>query len=120
MNESQAADPTFSLIDQSASTLAPHTDALFVALLVICGVMALTLAVLVVWFSIRYRAGANPDRSNPPSHANGLEAAWTIVPMIMFLGIFVWAARDYTEGRKVPADALPVYVVAKQWMWRPQ
>jgi cytochrome c oxidase subunit 2 len=112
--------PTFSLLEQSASTAASHTDTLFVAMLVICGLMGVVLAVLVVWFSIRYRAGAQVDRSHPPSHANGLEAAWTAVPLALFLGIFVWAASDSIEARRVPANALPIYVVGKQWMWKVQ
>ena len=113
-------DKTFTLLAQSASTIASRTDLLFVAMLVICGVMALALALLIAWFCYRYREGAHADRSHPPSHANGLEAAWTIAPMLLFFGIFAWAAHDYALGRRVPSDALPVYVVAKQWMWRLQ
>ena len=113
-------DTTFTLLEQSASSIASRTDILFVAMLVICGAMALALALLIAWFSFRYREGAHADRSHPPSHANGLEAAWTIAPMLVFIGIFAWAAHDYADGRRVPADALPVYVVAKQWMWRLQ
>jgi len=120
MNESSDSDHVFSLIAQSASSIARSTDILFVAMLVICGLMAAVLAILVVWFSIKYREGAHADRSQPPSHANGLEAAWTIAPMILFLCIFAWAAHGYAEQRKVPLDAQPVYVVAKQWMWRLQ
>jgi cytochrome c oxidase subunit 2 len=120
MNETGSADSGFSLIEQSASSIASRTDSLFVAMLAICGLMAITLAVLIIWFSIKYRDGAHADRSNPPSHANGLEAAWTIGPMLLFVCIFAWAADDYIGGRRVPADALPVYVVAKQWMWRLQ
>ncbi|MDB5829419.1 MAG: cytochrome, partial [Variovorax sp.] len=82
--------------------------------------MAVALAVLTVWFSIRYREGANVDRSNPPSEASGLEMAWTVTPLLLFIGIFAWAAYDYADARHVPPDALPVYVVAKQWMWKLQ
>ena len=114
------ADPGFTLLAQSASAMASRTDTLFIAMLLLCGTMAVVLALLVVWFSVRYREGAHVDRTHPPSHANGLEAAWTVIPMLLFLGIFGWAAHDYAEARKVPPNALPVYVVAKQWMWRLQ
>ena len=120
MNEQASLDPAFTLLEQSASSIASRTDLLFVAMLGICGLMALVLALLVVWFSIRYRAGSVANRDHPPSHANGLEAAWTIAPMLLFIAVFAWAAHDYTLARRVPADALPVYVVAKQWMWRLQ
>ena len=35
--------------------------------------------------------------------------------------IFAWAAHDFVhDAPTAPADALPVYVVAKQWMWKLQ
>jgi len=113
-------DLAFHLIEQSASSIAGRTDALFVAMLALCGLMAVVLCVLVLWFCVHYRKGSNADRTHPPSHAYGLEAAWTALPMLLFLGLFVWSAYDNVQAHKVPANALPVYVVAKQWMWKLQ
>jgi cytochrome c oxidase subunit II len=110
----------FSLLAQGASTIAERTDLLFAALLILCGGMALLLATLIVVFSIRYRRGAAVDRSHAPTQARVLEATWTITPLVIFLGIFVWSALDYVRMVRTPPDALPVYVVAKQWMWKLQ
>lgn len=115
-----ALAPSFRLIEQSASTIAARSDLLFLSMLVLCGVMALVLAGLIVWFSIRYRQGSSADRTAPPSGARGLEVAWTAIPAVLFMGLFVWAARDFVAIHKAPDDALPVYVVAKQWMWKLQ
>ncbi len=115
-----AGAATFRLIAQSASSIAPRTDLLFTAMLLLCGLMAVALAVLIVWFSIRYRAGSRVDRSHPPSNARGLEAAWTAIPFVLFLGIFAWAGHDSVQAQRTPRDAIPVYVVAKQWMWKLQ
>jgi cytochrome c oxidase subunit 2 len=90
------------------------------ALLLITGTMAIALAGLIIFFSIRYRKGSRADRSNPPSGARGLEVAWTVIPLLIFLGIFTWAASDYAQLYRAPNDALPVFVVAKQWMWKVQ
>lgn len=104
----------------SASVAGSQTDALFITMLLLCGGMALLLAAVMVFFAVRYRAGSAADRSEPPSHANGLEAAWTILPLLLFLGVFAWAAWVYVAQRQPPADALPVYVTGKQWMWKLQ
>ncbi len=112
--------PGFRLLAQSASTAAGHTDALFLAMVLLCGAMALVLAGLVLFFAIRYRAGSPADRSNPPSNARGLEAAWTLLPLLLFFGVFLWSAWDYVQQRSAPSDALPVYVTGKQWMWKLQ
>jgi cytochrome c oxidase subunit 2 len=104
----------------SASGSAGQTDRLLLAMLVLCGGMAVVLAALVVFFCIRYRAGTRADRSAPPSNARGLEAAWTVLPMLLFIGVFAWAARDYVQQRDPPVDALAIYVTGKQWMWKLQ
>jgi cytochrome c oxidase subunit 2 len=108
----------FSLLAQSASSAAERTDLLFTAMLVLCAVVALALAALIVIFSIRYRRGSPADRSAPPSQARALEVAWTVLPLAIFVAIFAWSAFDYVHLVSVPADALPVYVVARQWMWK--
>jgi heme/copper-type cytochrome/quinol oxidase subunit 2 len=47
-----------------------------------------------------------------------LELTWTIVPLLISLGVFVWAGRLYFQMYDVPADAMEVYVIGKQWMWK--
>jgi cytochrome c oxidase subunit 2 len=115
MNEGLASG--FRLVEPGASSIAGRTDLLFAAMLALCGTLAIVLAALVVVFCVRFRSGATADRSNPPSNARGLELAWTITPLLIFVAIFVWAARDFVELHRAPANALPVYVVGKQWMW---
>jgi len=107
------------LLGPQASTAAARTDALFLAMLLLCGAVAAGLCTLVVVFSIRYRRGANVDRT-PPRDATRLEVAWTLTPLVIFFGIFAWSAHDYVGEQRPPPGALPVTVVAKQWMWKLQ
>ena len=113
-------DGSFSLLVPSASVNAGRIDALLLALVILCGVMAIVLATLIVVFAIRYRKGARVDRSQAPSGKLPLEIGWTVTPLVIFIGIFAWSAWDYVRTTQTPADALPVYVVAKQWMWKLQ
>jgi len=46
-----------------------------------------------------------------------IEIAWAGIPMVLFTGMFAWSAEVFYQGATVPPDALPVYVVGKQWMW---
>ncbi|MFP5407105.1 MAG: cytochrome c oxidase subunit II, partial [Gammaproteobacteria bacterium] len=64
--------------------------------------------------------GAKVDRTDPPSNALKLELAWTLTPLLLFLCIFSWAAYDYAQLNRAPANALPIDVVARQWMWKLQ
>jgi cytochrome c oxidase subunit 2 len=110
----------FHLIEQAASTSAQRVDVLLGALVLLCGVTALVITALIVFFSIRYRADARVNRNRPPSNARRLEMAWIVTPLVIFLGMFAWSAVDYARLEQPSPDALPVYVVAKQWMWKLQ
>ncbi len=105
------------LVAQSASTAAPRTDRLLLALLLLCGLVAIAIGGLIVVFAVRYRRGSSVDRTRPPSGARALEIGWTVTPLLLLLGVFVWAAVQYVDMHDVPPDAMPVYVVGKQWMW---
>ena len=109
----------FRLMDTAASTQASRTDAIFLAMVLLCGAVALVVFALIVVFTIRYRRGRHVDRT-PPRELRGIEIAWTVAPLLVFFGIFGWAARDFITMADPPPDALPVTVVAKQWMWKLQ
>jgi cytochrome c oxidase subunit II len=74
--------------------------------------------VLILGFIIRYRRSANPGPTPRITGSIGLELFWTIVPFLIFIGIFVWGADVYFRVARPPDDALEVYVVGKQWMWK--
>ena len=110
----------FHLLAPAAANSAPPVDALFTAMLLLCGTVALVVCVLVLVFALRYRRGSKVPRHEPRRRLRWLEIAWTLTPLALFAGIYAWAAHDYIRLYQPPPDALPVYVVAKQWMWKLQ
>ena len=99
-----------------ASTMAGQVDNLYFAWLVLSGVVALAVAVLIVWFAIRYRQGSAAkrtlaDAAEREKTMRRIEIVWTVVPVVLFLVMFVWSARVYYRSVAVPKDALPIYVV---------
>ena len=47
-----------------------------------------------------------------------LETSWAVVPFVLAMGFYVWATRMFLVQQRPPANALPIDVVAKQWMWK--
>jgi cytochrome c oxidase subunit II len=103
----------------AASALAHRTDVLMLAMVLLCGAVAAGVFGVIAWLCVRYRSSARIDRS-PPRQPKALEVAWTVTPLAIFLVIFGWAAHDFIGLYAPPPGALPVTVVARQWMWKLQ
>ncbi len=94
-----------------------NVDALFVFLLIVCGLMCLAIFTLIIIFAVRYRRrpGQVPTQIEG---STALEIAWTTIPLAIFLFIFSWGAYIYFIELTPPKDASDIYTVAKQWMWK--
>ncbi len=104
----------------SASTYAPRVDAVFFVLMAITVFFTVLIGFLVIYFAIRYRKGAQVDRSHAFSTSLALEAAWIGIPLVIVLGIFAIGTQVFFEMFNPPKDATPIYVIGKQWMWKVQ
>lgn len=107
------------LIPEQASSVAPSIDVLFYTLLALSVLVIVGVTVAIVWFSVRYRRGAAVERKDVVRRPRW-ELTWTLIPLALFLGVCVWAGKLYFDLYTPPRDALPVYVVGKQWMWKVQ
>ena len=107
----------FALYPPEASKIAPQMDALYF-FMVLVSLIGLTVVILLVTtFSIKYSKKRHPV----PIQIEGstlLEATWTIIPLGLFLIMFVWGALIYFRVYTPPANAMNIYVVGKQWMWK--
>jgi len=107
----------FPLWPARASTGAGHVDALYVFLVLLASFMSLAIFTMVVIFALKYRR----RRGHEAEQIEGsiaLEVTWSVVPLAVFMAIFVWGAVIYFQERTPPQGATEVYVVAKQWMWK--
>ena len=62
-----------------ASTAAGQVDALFIFLLMLCGLVCLAIFALIIVFAIRYRRRAGHQAEHIEG-SNALEFTWTVVP----------------------------------------
>ncbi|HEY2802088.1 MAG TPA: cytochrome c oxidase subunit II [Chthoniobacterales bacterium] len=110
----------FHLFPPEASSSAHQIDWLYFGLTAMLVFFCFVVFVPVIFFCIRYRRGAKVNRANPPEGNNLLESGWTLFPLLVGLGFFIWGAAVYYHIERPPKDALQVQVVAKQWMWKLQ
>lgn len=102
----------------AASEHAGEIDRLLLTLLLISlAVLALVFGLLFRYI-VKYRAGSPLDRGAVARKTWRFETAWTAATLAVFFGLFVWGADLYVRLFQPPRNALRIYVIAKQWMWK--
>lgn len=110
----------FPFIPESASTISGQVDLLFYALTALSILFTFGVTVFIIFFAIRYQRGAQVNRANPPHEDTRIELTWTIIPFFLALAIFGWGTSIFFTNSNPPADAMEIYVIGKQWMWKTQ
>src|SRR6201993_3154291 len=105
------------LFPPEASAISPYMDAFYFFLVAISAVGMIAVIILVFGFSIIYRQEKSPVDTQIEG-STLLEATWTIIPLALFMICFVWGALLYFRIYNPPTNAMNIYVVGKQWMWK--
>lgn len=108
------------LIPESASTLSWKVDALYFYLSGVTLFFTLLISIVLIFFVIRYRRRTPYEIPRPVAGSHKLETLWTVIPFIISMTIFGWGASVYYEQFRPPQNAVEIYVVGKQWMWKIQ
>ncbi len=108
------------LFPPQASTMAGRVDALYFFLIAVSGFFAVLIAVLVVAFAVRFRRRSESERPQPIHGSLALELTWSIIPFFITMIFFFWGASIYVSMARPPDNALQMFAVGKQWMWKIQ
>lgn len=103
---------------EQASTFAPHVDALYAYLVLITLFFSVLITALIIFFAVKYRRRSHGELPRPIAGSMVLELSWTIIPLLISMTIFVWGASTFFKAYRAPQQAMEVYVVGKQWMWK--
>jgi cytochrome c oxidase subunit 2 len=112
--------PGIQLFPESASTFAPHVDALLAFLLGVSLFFGVIICVGLIWFALQFRRRSADEVG---AHIEGnmkLEVTWMVIPFLLTMVMFAWGASLFVEERTPPEQSLEIYVVGKQWMWKIQ
>jgi cytochrome c oxidase subunit II len=106
------------LFPDSASSMSPQVDALFLTWAAIALFFTVLIAVLILVFMVRYRRRAVDEVGQEEKPALWLEITWSAIPLVIAMGMFFWGTRIFFEIYRPPADAVEYTMVGKQWMWK--
>lgn len=108
------------LFPEQASSFAWQVDYLYFYLILISVGFMIPVVAAIFIFVIRYR---EREKYATPDEIHGsmvLETVWSIIPFVISMTIFLGGAVVYYTQYRMPDDAMQVYVVGKQWMWKVQ
>ena len=109
----------FPLFPEVASTIAASVDRLYFFLIGVTVLFSVSIFLCILYFAVKYRR--RPGRTaEQVSGGLGLEIAWTVVPFLITLVMFTWGSTLYIANSRVPDQAMDIYVVGRQWMWKIQ
>jgi cytochrome c oxidase subunit II len=108
------------LFPEQASTFAERVDALYYYLLSVSGFFVLLIFALIFYFAVKYRRRSEGEQTPLILGSIPLEVAWIVIPFILVMIMFVWGASLYFTAFSPPANAMEIFVIGKQWMWKVQ
>lgn len=108
------------LFPEQASTFAWQVDALYFYLIAISAFFTIGIVAAIIFFVLKYREKEKYATGAEIHGSIGLETAWSIIPFVISMTIFLGGALVYYNQYRPPADTMEIYVVGKQWMWKLQ
>jgi cytochrome c oxidase subunit II len=105
-------------LPERASSFAERVDGLHYFVIITTMVVSSAVGLTALAFFVRYRRryeGQLTPKSQPP---RWLEVAFVVVPGAFFLVWFGHGYSDFVWLKTPPAEAMDVYVMGKQWMWK--
>ncbi len=111
---------SLSLFPPQASTNAAEVDALYLFLVALCSLTAFGVIAAMTFFAIRYRRRPGNEVGADIHGSTVLEIIWTAIPFVILMFVFAWGASLYFKLSRPPEDAMEVFVVGRQWMWKIQ
>ncbi len=113
-------DKILPLFPEQASTIAPEVDHLLYFLLAVAVFFSLVIFFAILYFAVRYRRRSEQELPRTVHTGLALEIVWSVIPFGLTMIMFTWGASIFFRESRPPSNAIPIYVVGKQWMWKLQ
>ncbi|HMK73928.1 MAG TPA: cytochrome c oxidase subunit II, partial [Myxococcaceae bacterium] len=105
-------------LPEQASTFAEDVDHLHYFVIIVTMVSSAAVAVVALGFFWKYRRKSETETTPFIAPTAMFEVLAVSVPLAFFLAWFVIGFRDFVKLSSPPPEAMDVYVMGKQWMWK--
>jgi cytochrome c oxidase subunit 2 len=110
--------PPVPFMAERASSVSTQYDALYGYIAAITIFFSSLVGILIFYFAVKYRRRNPLEIPRPNAGSLKLETMWTIIPFMIAMTIFAWGSSLYFTLYRAPKEAIEIFVVGKQWMWK--
>src|SRR6201987_1224955 len=103
-------------LQQAGSPVMEHIEWFHNVLLVIITLITLFVLGLLITVMVKFNARANPTPSRT-THNTLIEVAWTLIPVMILVGIAIPSFRLLFQELDIPKADLTIKATGKQWYW---
>src|SRR5690242_2655474 len=103
-------------LQESGSVVMDNIEWFHNVLLVIITVITLFVLGLLITVMVKFNARANPTPSRT-THNTLIEVAWTLIPVLILVGIAIPSFRLLFQELDIPKADLTIKATGKQWYW---
>ena len=112
------ADATSNIwLPSQSSSVAAEVDSVFSFIFWISMVFFVGIVGALLYFVIRYRRQPGVSAERKVHHSTWLEIAWSVIPFLLLIVIFVVGFSTFMTMAAEPEGAYEIRVVGKKWVW---
>jgi cytochrome c oxidase subunit II len=111
---------SFNWLPEAASSISTSVDNYYFYLIAVSLFFTVLVFALVLSFSVKFQRRSETETGREVHASMWLEVAWSVIPLIIAMTMFVWATYLFFANARPPKDAVEMFVVGKQWMWKIQ
>lgn len=98
-----------------ASTVAAEVDWLFNFIYYVSAFFFVLVVGVMIYFVLKYYRRPGHTEQPTPSHHEGLEITWSVIPSIIVGIIFYFGFTGYLNLREAPENSYEIQVISSQW-----
>ncbi|MEM1201159.1 MAG: cytochrome c oxidase subunit II [Pseudomonadota bacterium] len=103
-------------LQQAVTPIMEKIESFHTGLLWLITIISIFVLVLLAYVALKFNAKANPEPSKT-THNTLIEVVWTVVPVLILLGIAIPSFRLLYFQRVIPPADMTIKATGHQWYW---
>jgi cytochrome c oxidase subunit 2 len=104
-------------LPKASSTIASNVDNAWNVVMWVCVFFFVLVIGAMLYFMFKYKRRSENDVTSTIDHSAKLEITWTLLPLIIVMGLFFVGLSGFMSSSVAPGDAYEIQVTGERWLW---